>query len=273
MEHEFNLDAPIENLDAVPAEFRGYYSQTDAGYTVSEAAVPLARAYNGLTSNLKTTRASLSKVNKESADRRGALAGFDALFDGIEGVEERTPDTLKAHMASLVEAAKKGGKTGEAAAEEIERIKRTMTEAHTTQLGEVQGKLDAANATIRGLMIDSGIKAAVAAAGGNPQLLTPMLSGEMDLCTTDEGKQVVVILGPDKEPRYSNSGDLLTIAERVEELKADDSFAAAFTGRVQGGSDTPPGKKVASRQGTGDPAEKTGKQLIRDGLRKRRGRG
>lgn len=274
MEHEFNLDAPIENLDAVPAEFHGYYSQTDDGFVVSEAAQPLARAYNGLTKNLKTTRTSLSKANKESADRRGALAGFDALFDGIEGIEERTPDALQAHISSLVEKAAQGGQSGEAAAQEIENIKRTMTEAHNKEVTGLRTDLDAANGTIRKLMIDNGITTAVSNAGGNTQLLTPMLSAEMDIRTTDTGETVVVILGEDKEPRYNNAGDLLTIAERVEEIKAQDAFAGAFQGRVQGGSDQDPNndKLPARRADKQDPSQKSSGQLIRDGLKRRRQR-
>lgn len=281
MEFEFNLNGPIENLDKVPAHYHQHFTEGEGGFTVSEAFVPIAKELNGLNGNLTKVRSSLTKANGESATRRQQLSAFDSLYDGAEGLEDRTPEALANYIQSLRTQATQGGADGAAAQAEIDRIKKTMTESHNTALAERDGTIETLNKEIRTLMVDGRISRAVAAQSGNPTLLTPMLERECDVKVNEDGERVVVILDAKTgQPRYSSTGDLLTIEERVSELKEDQQFAAAFKGQVPGGTGSPQGSNRVKSKTNGaapDYSKMTpntkAKSLIAAGMAKRRAGG
>ena len=271
MEFEFDLNNPIETLDNVPNEFQGHYEQTENGYVVSEGFKPIAKQINGLTSNLVKTRGKLQSTNNESAERRVKLSGFTSILDTIEDLEDKSPEALKSYLDDLRAKASQGGKAGEDAARELTAAKQAMQAAHATELGERDTKITALSSKIRTLLVDNQLTLELTTAKGNPKLLSPMLSQECDVRQDDAGNDVVVILDEAGQPRYNNSGDLLSIGERVAELKADPQFQAAFQGQVKGGSDAPTNTvKARSSSGGFDHANATGKSLIAEGMRKRK---
>lgn len=270
MEFEFDLNKPIEALTNVPAEYQGLYTQTDAGYVVADQYKPIAKNINGLSSNLKDARGSLKTANGEAAERRVALAGFNALFDGIEGVEDKTPEALRSHLEDLAKKAVKGGKAGEAAAAELEAAKQAITSSFQSKLDEANKVNEGLTGEIRSLLIDNRTTSAIAAAEGNPALLSPMIKGECEMRVADTGERVVVILDDKGEPRYNGEGSLLTIEQRVSELKEDPAFQGAFSGQVRGGSETKKSSSFVSTNAGGDPSKKTASQKISSGLAARR---
>ena len=269
MEFEFDLKKPIAALTSVPAEYHGFYTQTDDGYVVADTHVKIAKNINGLSGNLKKARSSLTEANSESADRRVKLAGFTSLFDGLEGIEEQTPEALKTFIDGLAEQAAAGGKTSEETAAALEAAKRAITEKFTAEKAELQGSVDSLTGEIRTLLIDNRTSSAIQAASGNSALLAPMLEKECEIRVTDEGQRVVVVLGEDGEPRYNGEGDLLTIEQRVAEIKEDERFQGAFQGQVRSGADTKTSKRIASRVDA-DPAKRSAMQNISAGLAKRK---
>ena len=81
---------------------------------------------------------------------------------------------------------------------------------------------------------------AIAAAEGNSKLLLPVLQPELMTVVVD-GKEVTAIKGDDGKPRYhATSGKLVTVAERVAELRENADYAPAFKGAPGSGTGARP---------------------------------
>lgn len=79
---------------------------------------------------------------------------------------------------------------------------------------------------------------------GNPKLVLPILSPELGVEVID-GKRVAVVKGPDGKPRYHPTENrLVTVAERLKELRAQPEYGGAFEGAGgSGGGAVPVGHR------------------------------
>jgi hypothetical protein len=275
MEFEFPADgATIESLTAVPTHFQPWFEKSGEGYALKADYRPHGDQFNGLTRNLKTTRTSLTKVNKESADRRGALSAFEGIIAALPE-DKRTADGLAAHLQDLETRAAAGGKKGEEAARQIENIKTEMAKSHAVEVGKWKSQTESLETEINSYLVDNVAMAEIMALKGVPQLLMPVIKGRVKVQKGDDGKRQVVVLNDKGEARFNGSGDPLSIADYVKELQADATYGRAFEKSVKDGGGTQPGKNKttpAARSSERTEGE-SNRERMRRGLEKRQKEG
>jgi len=70
----------------------------------------------------------------------------------------------------------------------------------------------------------------------NPKLILPLLRSELGVAVV-EGKRVTVVKGPDGKPRYHQTNNsLVSVKDRLKELRGVKDYAGGFEGTVGGGS-------------------------------------
>lgn len=265
----FNLDAPIESLSDVPSDLQGMFEQTENGYVVAEASKPIATRLNGLAQNLTETRNARTQAGRDAGAAREMANAFKAIFDGVDGVEEVTPENVQAYMKDLQAKAAKGGKAGDDAAAQIQAIKDQMAKSHATEIASVQEQLAAKDATIEKLVVGSQVSDAVAkheVVGG--EVFKAFLMNRVQVQDGEDGIPVAIVMAEDgKTPVYNGTGSPMSVDEYVGSLRTKDDFAAFFKSPKKSGDGTNPrqssGPGRRASQGERSPAEKISAGLQR----------
>ncbi|OHE69832.1 MAG: hypothetical protein A2Z99_08320 [Treponema sp. GWB1_62_6] len=162
------------------------------------------------------------------------------------------------------------------AEQRVQSVTAQMKAAHEKELSSATGTITKLDAGLRKALIDSAVVSAITEHKGRLRLLKPALMAECDIKTRklDDGQEeyYAVVLDDARNPRIADAaGNIMTISQRVAEMKTQQDFADAFdseeargTGRNQPAR--PAGKPAPVRQGV----EKTSLQKITDGLSKLR---
>jgi hypothetical protein len=273
MEYEFDFDNAIENLDSVPDDLKHFYAKEASGYKVSPTMVGAAKRINGLSTNLKTERTKVTNKNKEAQDFRQSASGFKSIVESLTDLPEdqRTPEGLKSYLDSLAVKATAGGKKGEDAIRQIEAVKAEMARDKAEALKAKENELSQMQGSLFNYMVGDVANSALSEHKGNSLFLRPHIDRQTKVVKQDDGSYAVRVLDERGEIRYNGQGDPMTVPQLVEVMKRDDKFAPAFEGRVASGAGNVQSKKTDQRQANAiDPAQKTSKQKIADGLRARR---
>lgn len=271
MEYQFDLDNAISSLDNVPDDLKHFYTQGDGGYRVAPNMTGAAKRINGLTTNLSTERSKKTSANQEAAQFRTQTAGFKALLDKLELPEDkRNPEGLAALIEDLNTKATAGGKKGDEAARQLDAVRQEMAKDKATALAAKDTELQGMQGSLFKYMVGDVANSALTEHKGNPLFLRPHIDRMTKVVKEDNGDYVVRVLDDKGQIKYNGEGNPMTVPELVATLKKDDRFAAAFEGRVQGGSGTNPSRKTDPKQANNASGEKTSTQRIADGLKARR---
>ena len=240
MEFEFNLDAPVENLDTVPSSFQHMFEKTDNGFVVAEAHHGAAKVFNGLNSNLVSARKNTSSKNEEAAARRKEAQrladGFRTLGITEFDDEEAFNTALKDYQANA-----KKGKNSADVETQLENLKSQMTTAHSKALGEKDTEVQSLESELRHLLVDSQFTSALAGAEATPlgiKALPKLVDKNIQVVRNDDGKRQVQILDDRGNIMYTAAGDPLSIPEYVKNLKDNEEYGAFFKSQIPGGADT-----------------------------------
>lgn len=262
----------VDSLDAVPAEFKSVYSTTanaNGKFEVAEAHKAIVAAYSGNATALETERGKVTNLNKENADRRGALKPFEDLvaeFGITPETGEDAPTALKRHVGDLTSKVK----GGEAFKGNLEQIKQAAEQRIAALTTEKDKELGAMRTTLEEYLIDKEALAALgkAKAKNGGTILLPHVKQNLKVVKTEDGKYTVRAVDGAGQVRYNNAAQFMGVEDIITEVKADPNYAFAFesessggTGTQPGGSKTPvipPGGKVAG--------DKSSTQKISEGL-------
>jgi len=122
--------------------------------------------------------------------------------------------------------------------EQIEAQKAQLLKKHQAELAAATGQAEKAMSFLNQHVAKSAALEALAAHGGNAELLMPHLLGQIRAAEVD-GQFVAQVVDASGAPRVSmkagNTGDM-TVAELVEAMKAQDHFQPAFSGSGASGS-------------------------------------
>lgn len=156
-----------------------------------KSATELASQYEGL--DPEQARKALAAAEKAEAEKAKAVGDWDAR-------EKQLRDQFAAEHAKVVEPLSTRAK---------------QLEADLFEAVAVRDALAAMpQKTIR----------------GNPKLLLPIIRPELGVEVID-GQRTTVVKGPDGKPRYNaTTGKLVTVEERLIELRAVPEYAGAFEG-------------------------------------------
>lgn len=147
-------------------------------------------------------------------------------YDGID------PDRAR----QILDEASKAEEEKAKAAGQWENWKAQMQQQHESEKGALTKQLETLKSELHRQMITANATMAISAAKGIPALLLPHIGASV---IEENGSYAVRIMDGDKV-RYGKNGEPMTIAERIEEMKADPVFGRAFEASGNGGSGAPP---------------------------------
>lgn len=271
----FDLDTPIETLDGVPKDLQQFFTKTGEGYSVAEALKPVATRMNGLSANLNETRKARTTAGQDAGKAREAARALAAIFEGVEGIEEPTPENIQAYVEGLRTKAAAGGKGAKDATAEIERVRSEMAKAHAAEIEGLKSANEGLNGQITSLVKGAQISDALATHKivGSGEVLKSYLDTRVKVQVGEDGKPYAAVVDKDGQIKYNGAGNPMAVNEYVASLKESDDFRPFFAAEKKPGTGTPPGTQQHQRIQTNDKdANPTPLSRISKGLQEMRGK-
>lgn len=236
---DFEKNLVVDSLDGVPSQFQGLYEagsgDNEGKFVVSAVATGIVEAYIGTNKSLTSARVDKKTSSDESASRRKSIKTYEDYFDSL-GLEEKTVESLKDHVDSLV-AAVDGGKEMQVNLDKIQRDADRRVDEVTTNYDT---KLAAKDLALEKHLIGDVATREIAAAKGAAELLNPIVSASCKVMQ-DGDNYVVRVVDNQGDIRSDGKGGWMTVTDLVGELKNSDAYARAFDSEEKGGGGMPPG--------------------------------
>lgn len=217
------LFGDVDNLDAVPEQFRPLYAKGDDNkFKLQEQFKGVGDAVLGLNKALKSERENSKKrptVDLTPLAEYGdsvdtILAGFKAKLKGLED---------------------QGGKVN------VEKLKQEFDVAHKGEVTKHQNRAQALQTQLYGLLVDNAATLAIVDAKGVPELLLPHIQRQVKV-TEDNGKFQVLVVDDQGDQRFNSvTGQAMTIKDLVAEMKSHKLYGRAFESEAPSGSGKEPG--------------------------------
>jgi hypothetical protein len=245
--------AIIESLEGIAEALKTEYVKIEAGHPL--AAKHLGKfalkvdAVDGVAlEDVQGLKNSLSASRQERDEWKKKVLALGDDFD---------PEVAKAAMAKVKEM--ENWKPDDKVREQIESAKKQLADKHGKEVGDLKTSLTQREREIEQLLIDAEATRAITEMKGSVKLLLPAIKGACKVVRDADGKLAVQVLQPDgKNPRLSakaGSTENMTIAEFVESLKSDESYAPAFSGtgaRGTGATGGQPQNKQSTQSNSGN---------------------
>jgi hypothetical protein len=218
------LKLTVDSLDGVDENLRALYVEKDGKFSL---------AVDGIedTSALKEA---LRKERKRADDAEKQKKAWERSGKTPEEIQE----LLDAQeQRAQTEAEKKG---------EWDKLRAQMNDRHALDLKAKDETIGQMRKRLQAELVDAKAVSALAAAKGSPDLLLPHVQRHVKV---DDDFNVVVV-DSKGDPRVNGKGEPLSIADLIEEMKANETFGRAFEGSGHsgsgmrpnsGGGGTPPG--------------------------------
>lgn len=229
MDFDFVANATVDDLQLVPEQFRGFYTEKDGSHTIAEQFVPLTTLTSGLAKSLKAARAE-AKANKGTAIDLSPLSEFGATPAEIA-------EKFRTDLEDLQDKLAKGVKL------DPEKIKSELSKGFDTKLAEKDTMLKSMEIALHQNLVTAEATRAIAESKGVPELLLPHISAAVKV-VNDAGKYRVAVVDSDGDARVSSTtGQPMTIADLVREMKSSPVFGRAFESETAQGGGAKPGQQ------------------------------
>lgn len=240
----FNF-GPVDSLDAVPAEFKSVYNTTagtDGKFTVADAHKPLVAAYTGVNTALTTERGKVTSLNAENAQRRQALAPWEAMVTDLGITPEDAndlPGAVKKHVTDLTSKVK----GGESFKGDLAKIRDETEKRIKTVTDEKDKELAAMRTTLETHLVDKEALTALGAkkAKNGGTILLPHIKQAAKVIKDESGNYVVRAVDATGNVRFNSAAQPMSINDIVAEMAASNDYAFAFESTAPGGLGTQPG--------------------------------
>ena len=176
----------------------------------------------------------LKKALDDERKRRAQAEKAAKQFEGIDA--EKAKQLLDETHKAEEEKAKAAG--------QWENWKAQMTAQHEAEKKTLTEQIAALERDLNEQMVTATAMQAIATEKGVAALLLPHIGAKVVI---DNGKREVRILDASGNVRYGKNGQPLTIAERVQEMKADPIFGRAFEATGAGGSGADANTRAGAR--------------------------
>lgn len=236
------LKAMLDNLDGLSDEVKEHYTERDGKFYLDVGKV------EGLA--LEDVTGLKSTVEKLRTNERDLTQTLKKVNDDLVVQQERfkdiDPDAAKVALEKLEEIQNWDGET---------KIKEAVNLAITTTEQKMQGKIDDlvgkqteivsnlqtnlndSQNQLQDAIVDSKIIEAISTEDGNATLLMPHVRKQVRMVKDTNGRFKPEVIKEDGTVRVGDSnGNDMTIPQLVQEMKANDDYAAAFPGANQSGS-------------------------------------
>jgi hypothetical protein len=254
MDFTFGENTTVADINKVPEQFRGLYTQGEGGFVLQDSYKGVVTAVDGLNKSLKAARRDADEQRKSRPD----VTAYSAIGQllGLEGDEAHNADALKGAVEKAL-AESKDGKVN------WDKMKQSLEQGYKKQLGDKDGELQTMNKTLQKYLVTNTAISAIAANKGVPELLLPHITAQTKVIK--EGDDYVVrVVDAAGDPRGNASGGFMTVEDLVKEMKSSTVFGRAFESEAKSGNGTPPGsgrQQNAPKQGELSANEKIARGL------------
>lgn len=242
MKFNFNENLTVDNLDKVPADFRGLYTETTDGkfkLNSEDATVGSAvKAIVGLNEALNASRA-------EARDLKGRVVDLTPLKEFGDD-----PSKILEGFNTKLEDAKKQakGKQDETVEAQIKAAREALVKAHEGELTKRDARNKALQDQLYGLMVTADATTALSEAGAvNSKLVLPFIQQQVRVVEED-GSFSVRVVNDKGEDRFSGTtGSHMSIKELVAEMKGDEQYQPLFKSDAPAGGGAPATRRTGAR--------------------------
>lgn len=256
-EGEFEFPASVDDVQAVPQEYRGLYKKGENGFSLDEK---LAKRMD-----VSALTGSLRKERQAKTDLEKLVKGFREL--GLGDTPEEALAAIKAAQegGDDEEGGDEGGKLSKIRA----KHKQELEEAVRKAVGQKDEQLARMDRALRKNMVEREAVAALAKHKGSEDLLLPHVASRLKLIEED-GEFVVRVVDRDGDVESDGRGEPKTVDALVAEMRADAKFSRAFEGSGKGGGGAQ-GVRQVRREGGDGGAQMSSQDKISQGLRQLHG--
>jgi len=121
--------------------------------------------------------------------------------------------------------------------EAVEASKRELVKAHKKEVEILQDELADSQTQLTDAIVDTKVVEALQKEEGNVELLLPHIKKHVRMAKNSAGKWIPEVTNDANEPRVGDSdGNPMTIAQYIQEIKTQKTFAACFPGANATGS-------------------------------------
>lgn len=249
----FDFGTAVENIEAVPEQFRSLYETSTTTNKVS------LKANDPVVKGAVEAILGLNGALKKERDAKKATVDLSVLKD-----YGSTPDEIKTKIDELNEKISANAKIN------VKQIKDDIAGQFKGEIDKRELRIKSLKSTLDTHLIDSSLKSAIAAEGGDVELLLPFARSFM-LPTESEAGYSVTVVDDKGNARYSGiTAAPMTPLELVKEMKATAKFAKLFPSQSGSGSGARPGASAGAGSRAGEQQkEMTAMERISLGLAKR----
>lgn len=256
----FEFVESLPDLSVVPQQFQSLYQQSEGGFKlISDGpAKGAVEAIVGLSKALKASRADVEQAKKSKVDL-SPLKEFGEDPATIHGNITKKMKELQDQLAQ-----------GDKGKLDLENLRKDMQASAEKSRNEYENRIKGLTGQLHTLLRDNVAKSAIAAHKGDELLLKFV----QDFTTVEEadGQLNVLVVDDKGNKRFGGTGNPMTIAELVAEMKGNKTYAKFFESETPKGGGSPPGgqNRGAARPpvGNGTRDEMTSSQKIALGLSK-----
>lgn len=205
--------------------------------------------------DLSASNAALNSKNRELlGEKKGMGEKLSFLTDKL-GVKVDDPDAIDQAAALLEQARNPGAKPAAKDDKQVEKLRTQMQE----EIAKREKEASSWRGRFENTLVEREIAEALAAEGGIPDLLLPMMRGQVRV--VEEGGNFSAQVHDSDGSARLVAGKPMTARQLVQSLKADPKFGGAFL--ASGASGSGASSTSGQRPNTG---EKTSFDKIKSGL-------
>ena len=193
-------------------------------------------------------------LKKTASSERAARKKAEAALDAYKDDDGELLDAADARAAILARSEGNPEDVDKQIAEAVKLRDADLKKRHAQEMEKITKHRDSVVALVSKTLLSEGALAAISRANGKPALLSSKLLSESRSVENSDGVFVLEILDEAGNPRTGSGPDgNMTFDERLEELKNDEDWGAAFNGSGQSGS----GDRNSDNRGGGGGGSKS----------------
>lgn len=226
---DFEANATVKAIDAVPEQFRGLYEQDAAAGTYKlKTADPVVKgaveAAVGLSRAIKAERAATAAAQAKIVD----LAPLSEY--GSTPVEIET--AIKARIEEL-----------QAKRVDVDKLKADVAKGYKTEIEKRDEAVKRLRGQLEKVLVDNTIRQTLGGKAHDPDLVIPFVKERVRV--VDENGQLSVRVVDEQGTERHTAQGLMSINDLVEEMKSGPKYARLFKSEASSGSGAKPNAAAA----------------------------
>lgn len=250
------LKHEVESLDSIPEGLQSLYTANEGGngFAIPEALRGAADAVTALYTANDKIRTENKQLQRKGEVDLSALSDYGTTVAEIaEAVGLKVKD-----LEDAVAAGDDGKQTA------LEKMRTEMKAAHQKELDAVNGKVDGMRTALHSHLVTAAASTALSAENGMVELALPFVEKSVKVIEVD-GEYHPRVIDKDGDVRISGAtGEPMSIAELVKEMKGTETYQPLFKSEAKPGGGAKPGATGRPPQGGTD--QRSALQKITDGL-------